>query len=250
MAQEAVFAVYSGHLAEGLERLEHLLVERQARLPDSPDLALHLYIVMCQKITGDVEAAMTHAREGLVLAERVGVPRGLALAYEMLGMAHVLREAMPEARAWLERGLRLVRETQIAMRQEPPMLALLALAEAGGGELAQARATAERAIDLSRQYHAGENEIHGLLALARVLLRSQDAGAHGAIQGALDAMAELVEAGGYRAYPPVIHVERAELARQRGDLAARERELRQAQQLFREIGAPIRVAQIARELES
>jgi hypothetical protein len=48
----------------------------------------------------------------------------------------------------------------------------------------------------------------------------------------------------------LIQVERAELARQRGDLATRERELRQAHQLFTEMGAPIRAAQVARELES
>ena len=42
-------------------------------------------------------------------------------------------------------------------------LASLAEAEAGVGEFAKARAAAERAIDLSRQYHAGESEIQGLL---------------------------------------------------------------------------------------
>jgi adenylate cyclase len=250
MAQKAFFAALSGHLAEAIERFERQLEEQRARRPDSSDLALHLYIVLCQQIVGDVGMAMARAREGLALAERTGAPMGLVYAYHMLGMAHALGDAMPEAVGWLERALSLVREGRIALRQEPTILASLAEAEAGVGEFARARATAERSIDLSHQRHGGESEMKGLLALARVLLRSQDAGAHGEIEGALAAVTDLVEAGGFLAYQPLIHVERAELARQRGDLATRERELRRAQQLFTEMGAPIRVAQVARELES
>jgi hypothetical protein len=214
------------------------------------DLSVHVYTVESHEIAGDAEAAMAHAREGLALAERIGSPMGLVYAYEMLGMAYVLRDAMPEAKGWLERALRLVRESRIALRHEPYILTSLAEAEAGLEEFAQARATAQRAIALSRQYHAGMTEMRGLLALARALLRSQDAEAHGEIEEALTATAGLVEASGFLAYQPLIHVERAELARQRGDEGGRERELRQAEQLFSEMGAPIRVAQITRELES
>jgi len=43
-------------------------------------------------------------------------------------------------------------------------------------------------------------------------------------------------------------VEGAELARLNGDEATRQRELREAHRLFVEIGAPIRAAEVAREL--
>jgi hypothetical protein len=46
---------------------------------------------------------------------------------------------------------------------------------------------------------------------------------------------------------PFLHVERAELARLVGDEAQRERELREAHQLFTEIGAPVRAAEVAKE---
>jgi hypothetical protein len=49
-------------------------------------------------------------------------------------------------------------------------------------------------------------------------------------------------------YEPFLHVERAELARLTGDETTRQRELREAHRLFIEIGAPIRVEQVAREL--
>jgi hypothetical protein len=52
---------------------------------------------------------------------------------------------------------------------------------------------------------------------------------------------------GAKSYEPFLHVERAELARLRGDEATREQELRKAYRLFTEIGAPIRAAEVAKE---
>jgi len=57
-----------------------------------------------------------------------------------------------------------------------------------------------------------------------------------------------LEMSGAKSYEPFLHVERAELARITGDEATRQRELREAHRLFTEIGAPIRVAEVAKEL--
>ena len=51
-----------------------------------------------------------------------------------------------------------------------------------------------------------------------------------------------------QAYTPFIHIERARLARLTGDEAGHARELREAHQLFTEMGAPIRAEQLAGEL--
>jgi adenylate cyclase len=250
MAQDAFYTVQGGRPAEGIERLERLTQEQRARRPQSSDFAPHLYIVLSQEIAGDVEAALAHARECLVLAERTGTPLALLYGHFVVGVAHVLRDAMPEAVRSLDRALRLLRGSRIALRQEPAILLWLAQAQAGVGEVAQARETAQQSIDLSRQGHSRLWEMHGFLALARVLLRSEDPREHEVIEKALNAAADLVEADGTLAFRPFIHVERVKLARQRGDEATRERELRRAQQLFSEMGAPIRAAEIARELES
>jgi hypothetical protein len=53
---------------------------------------------------------------------------------------------------------------------------------------------------------------------------------------------------GAKSYEPFLYVERAELAKLTGDDALRERELREAHRLFTEIGAPIRAAEVAKEL--
>ena len=55
---------------------------------------------------------------------------------------------------------------------------------------------------------------------------------------------------GLKLFEPFACLERAELGRLAGDKAGRERELREAHHLFLEIGAPIRAAEVARELES
>jgi hypothetical protein len=57
-----------------------------------------------------------------------------------------------------------------------------------------------------------------------------------------------LEMSGAKSYEPVLHVERAELARLTGDDTACQRELREAHRLFLEIGAPIRAAEVAKEL--
>ncbi len=68
------------------------------------------------------------------------------------------------------------------------------------------------------------------------------------IEAALAEADAWLEMSGAKSYEPFLHVERAELARLRGDEVARERELREAHRLFLEIGAPIRAEQVAKEL--
>jgi hypothetical protein len=52
-----------------------------------------------------------------------------------------------------------------------------------------------------------------------------------------------LEMSGAKSHEPFLHVERAELARLRGDYTACQREPREAHRLFLEIGAPIRAEQ-------
>jgi hypothetical protein len=58
----------------------------------------------------------------------------------------------------------------------------------------------------------------------------------------------MIEETEARCREPIVHEISAELARVRGDEPTRERELREALRLFTEIGAPIRAAEVAKEL--
>ena len=78
-----------------------------------------------------------------------------------------------------------------------------------------------------------------------MLLATERVEDRAAARDALDQAAALVKATGARVHLPFVHLERAKLA---ADDAGRGRELREAHRLFVEIGAPLRAAQVAREL--
>jgi hypothetical protein len=72
--------------------------------------------------------------------------------------------------------------------------------------------------------------------------------ASGDIQSALSEAQALVEETGGRSREPLIHEERAELARLTGDDATYQRELREAHRLFTEMGATGHAERVGREL--
>ena len=82
-----------------------------------------------------------------------------------------------------------------------------------------------------------------------MLLVEEGVAAAPAIRATLDEADRLIDATGATSLTPLILLDRAELARVEGDSSARERTLRQAEQLFRDLGAPRRVQQIEALLE-
>ena len=81
-----------------------------------------------------------------------------------------------------------------------------------------------------------------------MLLRTEGAAAAREIETSLsDALATAKETG-QRCHEPFIHEERAELARLQGDAATRERELREAIRLFKEMEATPNAARIEKLL--
>jgi hypothetical protein len=122
------------------------------------------------------------------------------------------------------------------------VLADLAQAVATLGDFGRARVLADEAVSTAQQRRIGK--VHPLLARAHVQRLSDGAQAAAAIEADLQqAMAE-VEQTEARAYAPLIHVERAELARLLGDEATYQRELREAHRLFTEMGATGHVRRI------
>ena len=112
----------------------------------------------------------------------------------------------------------------------------------GQGDLVKALATAREAIAVARARGARHPEAAAYIVHADVLLalgedRRDEAGE------ALRQAEALIAETGAQLVTPDLHVSRAALARQRGDTAAAERELHEAQRLFTEIGALLRAAQ-------
>jgi tetratricopeptide (TPR) repeat protein len=149
-----------------------------------------------------------------------------------------------EAIETLEQALAIARECRTYLEAEAALVAALAEACLGAGDLVRARALAEESVALGRRIGAPLYFFPALRALAHVLLGQAGAAAAPAIRAALDEAERLIAETGATSLAPLVLLDRAELARLEGDAGARDRTLRKAQQLFADLGAPLRVQQI------
>jgi hypothetical protein len=177
--------------------------------------------------------------------ERTGTAR--IFAYLCLGLANALNGAWHDALEVLGTALTIGRERRLS-RFEGGLLAAMAAAHLGLGDRAKAVAIAEESIAVSRRHGSRLWEFSALLTRIRALRELQGVQSTREIEAALAEANAWLEMSGAKSYEPFLHVERAELARLRGDEAACKRELREAHRLFTAIGAPIRAEQVAREL--
>ncbi len=124
----------------------------------------------------------------------------------------------------------------------------MARAQLGRDRIREARLAAEEAVRLSPVRAGIRTE--ALFALVQVLLRSEGTAARQAIEAALEQIQAYIDESGGVALQPFVHERRAELARLLGDEATCERELREAQRRFVQLGATGHIERLARELDS
>jgi tetratricopeptide (TPR) repeat protein len=200
------------------------------------------------RLVGDTASATSYARLEIEHFEKTGPqgPRPRAGALVRLGAAHVLRREWLEAIDVLEQALGVAR--QHALVSEGDVLAHLALAQLGSGDVRKARETALEAAALTAKRGNKLHEPHARIVLARVLIQSDGPTARSAIEAELDRAEALIEEMGARLLAPLALEERARLARLFGDEAGFERELREAQRLYTEMGATGHAERLAREL--
>jgi tetratricopeptide (TPR) repeat protein len=237
----------TGHPREGgaeLDRVIELARSSQQLTPLSGSHAL--YVFHCE-VTGEAAPALAHGREAVNSAERMGAQSARIIAYFSLGLADVLNREWRNALEVLGTALRIARERRLSVA-EGGVLAVMAAAHLGLGDCARALALAEEAIGFTRRLGSRFWEFSALLTRIRALRETQGVQATKEIEAALAEADAWLEMSGAKSYEPVLHVERAELARLNGDEATRERELREAHRLFLEIGAPIRAEQVAKDL--
>jgi hypothetical protein len=115
------------------------------------------------------------------------------------------------------------------------------------GDVDAARAAAQAAVT-EFSHRNPMAELPAQLVLAQVLRRIDGVAARPAIEAALARAAALIAETGAVVYAPELHVERAALAQLLGDSEGHGRELREAQRLYAEMGARLRVAEIERAL--
>jgi tetratricopeptide (TPR) repeat protein len=213
----------------------------------TPLYVAHAFHVLRCEVTGEAAPALSHGREAVDYAERTGAQIARIFAYLTLGIANVLNGAWQEALEVLGTALTIGRERRLSVH-EGGVLATMAAAYLGFGDRAKALTTADEALAVCRRRGARLWEFSALLARMRALREIRGLQATREIEAALAEADAWLEMSGAKSYEPLLHVERAELARLNGDDTACQRELREAHRLFLEIGAPIRAAEISKEL--
>jgi hypothetical protein len=154
---------------------------------------------------------------------------------------------MAHALEVLETALKILRERRLLVN-EGHVLGTMATAHLGLGDHAKALALAEESIAVGRRLGYRLGEFSALLTRIRALREFHGLEATREIDVTFAEADAWLEMSGAKSYAPFLRVERAELARLTGDEATRERELREAHRLFTEIGAPIRAAEVGKEL--
>ena len=195
-------------------------------------------------IAGDVESGLGPCQRALEIAEKIGSPFSRAGAYYRLGVLVGGAGRWAEAIETLEQALAIARECRTFLEAEAALVAALAEACLGAGNLVRARALAEESVALGRRIGAPLYFFPALRALAHVLLVEAGAAAAPAIRDALSEADRLIAETGATSLAPLVLLDRAELARLEGDTAARQRLLEKGKALFAGLGAPMRVQQI------
>jgi tetratricopeptide (TPR) repeat protein len=237
----------TGRPREGAAELDRVIEVARASQQLMPLYTSHAFHVSRCEITGETAAALVHGREAVSVAERMENPFSRVYAYFNLGLAHVLNGTWEDALAALEQALAIGRDRGLAL-VEGHVLAVMSAAYCGLGDGAKALALAEEALAVSRRRGTKHWAFSAQLARVRALRATQGIQAASEIESALAEADAWLEMSGAKSYEPFLHVERAELARLRGDDDARQRELHEAHRLFLDIGAPIRAEQVAKEL--
>jgi len=239
----------TGRPREGAAELDRVIELARTSQQQLPLLLSHTCQVFRCEVTGEAAPALAHGREAVDYAERTGSQSGRIFAYLSLGIANVMNGAWHDALEVLGTALTIGGERRLSVL-EGGVLAVVAAAHLGLGDRAKALTFAEEGIALCRRGGARLWEFSAQLTRIRILRESHGVGATREVEAALAEVAAWLEMSGAKSYEPFLHVERAELARLRGDHATRQRELREAHRLFLEIDAPIRAAEVARDLGS
>jgi tetratricopeptide (TPR) repeat protein len=236
-----------GHPREGGAELDRVIeIARPSHFLAALYFSHASHVPRCE-VMGETAAALAHARQAVDCAERAGSQIGRISSYRYLGIANLLNCRWHDALEVLEQALAIGRERRLQSWQSA-VLAGMAGAHFGFGDCQKALALAEESIAGGRELGTRFGEFSALLTRSRALRETQGLQATTEIGAALAEADAWLEMSGAKSYEPFLHVERAELARLNGDDATRQRELREAHRLFLEIDAPIRAAEVAKEL--
>ena len=238
---------WMGRIPAGLEEMSRC--RRLADEDGTPELAGLAQFIAAEAHyhAHEADRALASARQSGEISRALGEPlNSFAFSQFAFGYAHLAAgrpdDAVELARAALELFGRV---EKFAAGWAAALLAEALLAT---GDLSAAQSAAEAAIALCRKSLAAVHEAIAHGVMARALLRRDGPAARDATAAALANAAELIERSGGRTLAPALCEWRAELAAVLGNDTAREQLLRQAHQLYVEIGAAGHAERLTKEV--
>ncbi len=241
----AWFLVERGRLSEAGEAL-HRTAEALRRLDHTQSQSWCASALAHWHVkTGQPAEALAAGRRAVEFAERVGANLALTLAYGFYGEAAQEAGESSDAVTHLEHGLDIARRTGAFLSLEATLMASLAEAQLGLGELEVARVTAQDAVRASESRGTKAYGAQAHLSHARVLFEI-----HAVAEAAaeLDRCEALVEVTGAQSLLPHALELRSRIAHRAGDRSAAEHALREAHRLYTEMGATGHAERVGREL--
>jgi class 3 adenylate cyclase/tetratricopeptide (TPR) repeat protein len=197
---------------------------------------------------GEHDPAHSHAQQALDIGERIGDAFSRTWSWAFLGGAEMLQGRWEQAIEALERALEMSRKHRTAVEGRGWAHFWLGESYLGLGEPDWGIGLVRQGLETTRAQGQPLTEAFGQVILARLLIASSGSSAASEVEEELAKAMKVARAGGYRSLEPMIHVELAELARVSGDRSTQESELREAHDLFAEIGATGYADRVAGEL--
>ena len=234
LTMRAVAMSFNGRPREGIELSEHLceLSQRPGLTGDRSE-PFNNSVWVCW-ILGDGERALKLASEGVRQAERYGSESTNVRSHTGLGTAQVIAGRWTEALRSFDRAHQIIEASEVGI--EWGLVALLwhGIAHAHMGDGERALAVAQQAMDGVRDISI-LSPIAGIQR-ARILRMVRGAEAVEELATQIDETLGHIKASEYGGMLPLILIERAGLARLRGDDAAAAADLAEARRLHSEMG--------------
>jgi tetratricopeptide (TPR) repeat protein len=251
--QVAHFRAYVDRLDHGVAALEEVIDIAGEEGDLETQAWAHRHCAVFADLAGtDPDRAAGHAGAALRWADGAGGAWSRVFVREGLAISHVQRGQWTDALEVVNEALAILGQRRLALADVPLLLATRSRAQAGLGDVAGARSSAEEAIAVALRCGARHYEARARLELARATTTAAApaAEARAAAAAQVDAARAIAETLGIRSLLPEIHLRRADLARMAGDAAGHESELATARRLFDDIGAGGRAEAVPRPASS
>ena len=242
-AYRAMVAHREGRLEESIRGYQHEIDRARARGATEVLGWLLSYEANVWRDREDPVRAARLARESLEIAERIESPVSRTLPMQALSWVRAqegdLDGALALAEKWMGDAALMTRFVW------PDAMIEVAALRSARGERIEARRLATEAVGIAKTEGFRGGQIYAELMLGRLELEDARPEAAGPW---LESAQQTFEESGCFQRLPVLHELRAELARQRGDAATQEHELREAIRLYQERGTKPAVERLTRGL--